>query len=306
MGSWNKTCAMSNLPIYDGEDCLMVLLKEAGGNDRCYSTALWRPSLFAVSCKYADYGRADNLNHQVFEPLILGLQKSIDEYELGENQYHDIEVKRDALDEKLFFEAVHEGRLSITETVYDGTRSKRTIDFILIKQSIIDRVFKDWYIEFYEGVGKGNRGYKNSYLNVYLKDVLDTVPDFVNKIIIEYDKHVRSDNEIMFYLKRTIVEDHIISKIVSCETYRNFKLFNFKETIVDYISAGKIEQAEEIVKSHIIGCFIDSFFESTRKIWVPACHEGSQNTETLGYIALANAVIAECEDEEDDYDGAEE
>ena len=294
---------MSNLHIYEGEECQMFILKEVGGKDRCHSTALWRPSLFPVSCVYADYGQADELNQLVFEPLILNLQKKLDEYDLGENQYHGIEVKRNNFNESLFFEAVHEGRLTVTEPVYPDSKEKLYIDFVLIKQSIIDRVFDSWPIELYAGEGQGNCGYKNSYLNVYLKDALAAVPDYITKVIIEYDSFVRNDNERMFYLKRENGKDHIISKILSSDTYRYFELFDFKEFIITCLKSSKIEQAEAVVKSYILGLFVDKFFESTRKIWVPACHEGSQNTESSGHLALANAVIDECKD---DHDGDEE
>lgn len=116
MGSWYKTCAMSNLHVYS-EPCQMFVIKQnQPGADRCYSTALWSPLLYPIACTYYDYGTATNLEPIVFNLIISKLKQSIDKYSLGNNPYHDIEVNPDLLDEKLFFEAVNESRLTITST----------------------------------------------------------------------------------------------------------------------------------------------------------------------------------------------
>ena len=42
----------------------------------------------------------------------------------------------------------------------------------------------------------------------------------------------------------------------------------------------------------MIGQFLDAYMHSVRKIWVPGCHEGSQEMEYDGYRVLCDAINA--------------
>lgn len=65
MGCWNETCAISNLPILENEESVMILLqnnKYKNMNDTCciYPDNIWLPFGFPIFGRYDDYGGLNN------------------------------------------------------------------------------------------------------------------------------------------------------------------------------------------------------------------------------------------------------
>ena len=52
MGSWNKTCVLSNLAIYDGDKVVVFILEDGGDGSDSYATALFRPLLLPFNSVY--------------------------------------------------------------------------------------------------------------------------------------------------------------------------------------------------------------------------------------------------------------
>lgn len=63
MGSWNATCALSNLPILPGEDVVQIILTKNPYDDGsvlgCSFSDFWFPRTLPLYGTYADYGRVD-------------------------------------------------------------------------------------------------------------------------------------------------------------------------------------------------------------------------------------------------------
>ena len=100
MGCWNKTCGLSNLHIFAGQPVYVVVLEQGGDNDRCYTTAFWKPVMLPFVSEYNDYGAGEN-SHSSIQYILNGLKENMVDVPLGENECHDIEVTAAKMDEEL-------------------------------------------------------------------------------------------------------------------------------------------------------------------------------------------------------------
>lgn len=219
MGSWNHTCAVSNLHVKSGTEVFVFLLlknKKVDGSSFCYGNALYDVVPLPFYGKYDDYGGVEEC-HGFGLPIILDhLKQRLYKFGQGPNQYHDCEVTPENLTIEKLFEADHEGRLGIQDhTHYDSDdydRSElekirdesgltdsqqfeldrlaakikkvdtfRQVTHVVIHGDIAKSILEKWYIEEYVGQGKGTTGYGNNYNHVYFKDLVNFIPDFVEQ-----------------------------------------------------------------------------------------------------------------------------
>ena len=103
MGCWNKTCGLTNLHITAGQKAyVFVLEKRDDDNDsHCYSTHLYRPLLLPFETTYNDYGGGEDSTGVAFPLIMEGIKQRLHEMELGENEYHDIAVTKEAFGEEV-------------------------------------------------------------------------------------------------------------------------------------------------------------------------------------------------------------
>ena len=117
MGSWNHTCAVTNLPIMYGEEIEVILLKsQTSPRDRassCYPYAYHTPIPLTFHGKYNDYGAVEECEGVARDIIVDALRDNLYEMEMGENEYHDIPAKKDDFDIDMLFNLDHEGRLFI-------------------------------------------------------------------------------------------------------------------------------------------------------------------------------------------------
>lgn len=299
MGCWNKTCGLSNLHITAGTSVYVFMLeKNTYENDRCYATAFWRPTLLPFLSAYNDYGGGEN-SHGNINYIIDALKKRVVEMDVGENECHDIAVKADALNEELLFEAVHEGRLKIRHLVEEVQ-----VDFTMIRKDVVDHICENWVQQHYVGYGKGTIGYGRAYIEYKHQDLVDLLPDFIDDLML-------SENSFDVYRKFEMADYNNIlsSHICTRANYRYGTLIRIANMMQQLVIEDKRDEIEKILKDYLLGCFIDSFMEDSRKVWIPGCHEGSQSMEHGPYRILNNA-IAEVLDAEkaefDEYNDTEE
>lgn len=60
MGCFNKTCALTNLPILNGEKVLVVTIIESSYPSSCHTTGIWSPFEVPWVGYYDDYGGTEN------------------------------------------------------------------------------------------------------------------------------------------------------------------------------------------------------------------------------------------------------
>ena len=291
MGCWNKTCGLTGLHINAGSEVLVFALEQNNEyHDRCYSTAFWRPVWVPFYSVYDDYGGGEDSHGIGLDLLIKGLKDQLVEMDQGKNQYHDIAVKKDALDDRLFFEAVHEGRLFI-----NGSKADVPVDFVMFRMDVVNDILANFRREDYVGDGKGTCGWNNNYIQYGFQDVLADVPAYLARLKESIDS--AKDPILRKYAgSRGLFDWKDPNKAArflrDSENYRYSRLIRPFNELDELVTAGDMDKAEELIKAWLTMSYLDVFMSSTRKLWHPGGHEGSQAQEHHGYRVLASTINA--------------
>lgn len=292
MGSWYKTCGLSNLHIRDYDEVMVFILEpNSDKTDRCYNTAFWKPLLLPFYSKYADYGRGDEDHGIGLSYIMDAIKRDLVEVELGDNEYHDIAVKKDNFDTELFYEAVHEKRLEVKSRY---SQEGVPLDFVMFRKDVADDILANFKREIYVGDGKGTCGYNNNYSVIGFQDIVNDLPEYM----LEFAKLVseKSDNfrfAMMDGLGSIFDYDHPnnVNKWLRGDSYRLCQLVRIKDILEELIAAGKMTEATQVMIDHLKAVYLSVFMDSTRRVWIPGAHEGSQVSETHGYRIMAEATM---------------
>ncbi len=286
MGCWNKTCGLTGLPIRSGDDVLVFALEQKNDyRDRCYTTAFWRPVLVPFYSTYNDYGGGEQSYGVGFDLLIEGLKKYLVEKDVGENQYHDIAVNRENMDEDLFFNAVHEGRLAISKHFQPN---EALVDFVMFRKDVVDDILTHYMLEKYVGKGQGTSGWGNAYIEYGFKHILDDVPEYLERLNtkINEESFYPSAESLFLYEEKNkaakiLVDNHNFSRLIRPI-----------EALSLFVADGHTEKVQELIEGWLTMSYLETFMNATRKVWAPGCHEGSQGEDHHGYRVLANTINA--------------
>lgn len=286
MGCWNKTCGLTNLPIMYGEKTyVFVLEKEQELTSHCYATHLYRPLLLPFISTYNDYGAGEDSGGPGFPLIMDGICKHLVELSVGENEYHDIAVTKDAWGEQLFFEAVHEDRLRINRW-----RKESHVSFVMMRKDVVDDLMDSYEFEEYLGENQGTHGWKNSYQSYKWRDVIDDVDEFFDTILREKEENPNSWLTMSQISIRMLYDQKIHNLAAKWLRYdadhRYSNIVMIKEDIMNLVINGQRDQARTLVIEHLRGIFVDQFMDMTRKSWIPGGHEGSQSQDFAPYRAL--------------------
>lgn len=313
MGCWNKTCGLTNLPIMCDEKTYVFVLERAKEiHNHCYSTHLYRPLLLPFISTYNDYGAGEDSEGVALPVIMDGLKKHLVEMPVGENKYHDIAVSRDAWNEELFFESVHERRLRVNYR-HDG---ETEVEFVMMRKDVVDDLLDTYEFEEYLGEGKGTCGYKNCYERYRFADLVrdvDLLLDSSIRTMKEMDwKWPRLDMVVFAYQEKNGERNRAANWLRHDLGYRFSGIVQIRDHITELLMKGDRDLARDLMVEHLKGMFVNTFMEITRKSWIPGSQEGSQGQEYEPYrslIASMNRVIAardaeygdqDCDDENDD------
>ena len=283
MGCWNKTCGLSNLHITAGTPVYTFVLeyKNLASDDGCYSTSLFRPLLLPFTCEYDDYGGGENSTGLPFQLIMNAIKQDLVEMDQGDNQYHDIAVKRDSFGEHLFFESVHEGRLAYKKPYSDKVTQ---LTFTMFRKDIVDDILERRVIERYVGDGKGTHGWGKNYVRYRYADIIASLPtllaDITERLMDETDPHSLR----LFMGPRAIMgldySNLALEYLGFHDSYRYSSIVDVAHLMQEGLADGSpiaMQRLQEVLTEYIKGVFIDGFMSSARKTWIPGGHEGSQS-----------------------------
>lgn len=304
MGCWNKTCGLSNLHIYAGTPVYVFVLEEARDNSNCYTTSLFSPLLIPFDSEYNDYGGGENSSGVAFDMIMSALKNQLVEMPLGDNEYHDIAVSKEAFGEELFFEAVHENRLFIQDRY---SRDKTAVTFTMFRKDIVDSILENREIEDYVGGGKGTFakwGNEKNYIRYKFADIAASVRPLLEKLV----EDTKDEKD---YIRAYVVdrlhkyrEDFRAASWLNNDTYRYSRLVDVRALIgaaIEKATPEALDKAEELAIEHLKGLFIDGFMHATRKTWIPGGHEGSQSADDDSHRLLATTILAALDKEKADW-----
>lgn len=308
MGCWNKTCGLSNLPIHAGEPVMVFTLVQRNDiSDFCYSTALYSPVLLPFYSEYNDYGAGENSSGIGLPLIIDALKANLVEMEQGENQYHDIPVKKDTFDESVYWESIHEQRLKVPS--HSGNRD---VQFVMFHKRVVDHILENLTLEQYVGNGEGTGGWGNNYNYYKFADILAQLPP-VLEALLNAGKDDIFKWRPMSVLQKPEFRDNLAAEYLRYQdTYRYSNLINIENLIRELVEQNADDLLADLIIENLKARFIDSYMMSTRKVWIPGCHEGSQGSDEEPYRALIAAMThvldedkrkyaEEYGDEEDEY-----
>lgn len=292
MGCWNKTCGLSNLHITAGTPVYVFVLERNKTYDPCYATGLFSPVLLPFESVYDDYGGGEDSSGVALPFVMKGLKDQLVEFELGENQYHDIAVKKEGFTDKLFFEACHEDRMQI-QGRFD--KEPTQVYFTMMRKDIVDSILETRVIEDYVGEGKGTHGHGNNYIRYKFADITASVRPLIERLLEDISK---SENE---YIRFAIFDsmhkyrnEFHAAKYLSYDNHRYSRIVDVKHLASRVLEIGTVEsinKLEGLLIENLKAVFIDSFMHSARKTWVPGGHEGSQSSSGGALRLLAKVTI---------------
>lgn len=298
MGCWNKTCGLSNLHITAGTPVYVFVLEKNKTYDHCYSTGLFSPLLLPFESVYDDYGGGEDSSGFALPFVMKGLKDNLFEMELGENEYHDIAVKKEGFDDKLFFEACHEDRMQI-QGRFDAEPTQ--VYFTMMRKDVVDAILEKRVLEDYVGGGNGTCGWNNNYIKYKFSDIVASVRPLIERLL---DDIAKSESEYfrfaVFDRMHQYRNEFHAAKYLSGDSHRYSRIVDIRATATRALEIGTVEsinKLEGLLIEHIKGVFIDSYMNAARKTWIPGGHEGSQSS-SAGALRLMSNIIVDIIDKE--------
>lgn len=281
MGCWNASCFLTNLPITYGEDVRVFILHKQENSELryCYPTASWRPFAFSFKGKYNDYGSIEEENGIMLNFIIDSIKKDLMELELGENRYHDIEVKKEGFDFEKMMEANHEGRLFVTNLF--GKQSQ--LKMIMVKESSLNSFLDrySWETISWDEQKKINRRFIN--YKTRCDEIKNELLSLTDKYLSDRQHDVKNSNFFMFLFKVEKILFETTSHIANAFSAITAKDQNLLQCTYD-----------DIVEEVTIVEVINNFLSDVRRTWTPPSGEGSQQNETEPYKMFAQLLLDEC------------
>lgn len=239
--------------------------------------------------KYDDYGAGDTNTGAGLPYVMSGVQKHLIEKEVGENKYHDIEVKKEGFDLKKFYSAVHEGRLEVKDIFNDSVE----VDFVMMRKDCVDALLNTWSIEtsHYDSVKR-----EVIYGSFDYDDLLEEIPEYLAALKKAVNGEVKE--KIDFQFNRRLEEAPLVSSHLDDSMMRQSRFVNVRELVFKLAENDDYAQAESILTDYLRGSMISALFEHSRRIWAPGAHEGSQCTDTDGHLAIIGVTQEAIEREE--------
>lgn len=310
MGCWNQTCVISNLHITANQEVAIFLLVENHHKEAefYYANAVNNLCPFPFYGEYDDYGAAENCHGIMLDRVVEAVKSQLVEFDLGENQYHDIPVKRDGFDINVLFEADHENRLFV-DTMY---RRKLRVTPVMIHKTIFDGIINDWTREhhYFSGYGTTDQGFHTRKYKFH--DVVADLPAWIARA----SAAVKADTKFsgiggygMQYVLMKLFNRDDPEQNLAADWFRTLDsehtpsgLFNLADMLHDSLTNGSAEDTLVLMTELLKGMWINSFMTNTRKFWSRQSGLGSQNNEQAAYRVLINSMTKALDDDRREFE----
>lgn len=275
MGSWNATCVLSNLPVLYSEEVYVFLLEEGKHYNKyignhCYANNYYTLLPLYFKGTYNDYGACEDCHGDFLPEILEGIKKNLIELDLGENKYHDIEVKKDKFDIDLLFNADHAGRLFVKPDDYGRGKgeTKRRLTHVVARKSVVEGIRGKFKFYNYH-IGK-NVGY--------------------DYIAAEFDKYVEENKDWKSaWLLDRGGSDGFSMPFFDYNGVKGANTLNVAELIFKYINSDKLPQLKEQLCLNVI---LNRFMNAGRRMWIKPSGEGSKNSEADAQKLMAKLTLA--------------
>lgn len=150
MGSYNLSCGLTNLPIQCDDDVYMVPLTGSPlPVSTLYSTSQWCPAPIIIEGQYDDYGALRDKEECLSTLYLLdGVRSNLIEKEAED--HYNYSITGETIDMSLFFEAIQDNRLLLTENIFRHVDSV-PVNFVFLRKDVTDELLAKIKIEMYIG-----------------------------------------------------------------------------------------------------------------------------------------------------------
>lgn len=307
MGCWSKTCGLSNLHITAGTPVYVFVLEQNKEYEHCYSTGLFSPLLLPFESVYNDYGGGEDSSGVALDIIMGGLQAKLVEMDVGENEYHDIAVKREGFTPEMFFEACREDRMQTRDwTNADPTQ----VYFTMFRKDVVDAILETRVIEDYVGGNKGTIakwGDSKDYIRYKFSDIVADIKPVIEIVMVKVAEAKATGPALAEYMLYNGIDslfdyrsENKAARWLRHDSHRYSSIVSMTTVLRKGIEAGTpeaLDKLAEILEQHLLARYIDSFMDSARKTWIPGGHEGSQSTSS-GALKLLGKVVNDVIDKE--------
>ena len=296
MGSWYETCAISNLPIVDGDELYWLMLTKNPytefSRNGCYHYDFFFPRSIPILGTYADYGEVEEAKgEELFVQAVLD-QFKVDliprlyrDYKEKDGSPGRIErLKRSEVTlENLTFDQLqnwlHEGHVFVDNNKLSSIRSERDLSApapvskIMIRKDVWDTLI-DASIDYWNGS-----------INIdYFKEISDKLMKSLHTCKKTTDLKLKLGLHSLLYMSF----DRLLSNPVctnSCS--HSLELLADKFLKDELNEKGMLRALSRVSEVGMMG----SVLNSTRKAWLPTTGSGSQNMELEPYIHMYESFI---------------
>lgn len=295
MGCWNHTCAITNLPIFEGEEVEVIMLQFSNiiaGSSLCYPYFYHVPLPLTFQGYYNDYGGVEDCHGVALDIIVDAIRNNLFELELGENKYHDIPAKKENFDVKNMFELDHEDRLNIVNPYrgHPGEKEKTMIKHLVVRKEVYDKLVEKMELEWWNP-----KTLKQMNVN------LDFVMHHCHKIATDIDDMLSLDaDDIRRYTRRmngTLGSDTLAGQLLNrTGEYRGKdNPIHLMDLLVDFRDNGNIETYDAVLENALRLAIVCRYMDAARKVWVLSSGVGSQNSETTAQKLCAELTLSSAE-----------
>lgn len=299
MGSWNGTCAITQLHITSGEPVAVFMLTESKYSDNfCYSSAYYNPCYLPFFGKYNDYGSVEECTGIGLGIILDEIRSRLTEFPQGPNEYHDPAASRALFDEEALFDLDHEGRLYIDGRSQNAAESFETKDLgtrvthVIIHGTVFNHLLDTWKQTEYVR-DTSDAGYH--YTEYGFKDIVESIPAY----IAEFRKQVKESS--WGGARMDNYRDTILAASWLSSGRSRGSLFD-NSSVEQYSITHTDAELAEVLTDFLKGVYVDAFMLATRKAWIKQVGEGSQNNDAEPYEVLIESMKLVIDREKHKYD----
>ncbi|QDJ96359.1 hypothetical protein Xoosp13_172 [Xanthomonas phage Xoo-sp13] len=335
MGCWNKTCGITNLPIFHGDEVVVFLLVQSPYTSamNSYSSGLWNHIPLPIYGKYNDYGWIDPHPGQewkldLFKKGITVVRKEPEKTDSGYNRYPNLKDTPFASFEALG-NSIHGDVFEVTVNSYTKGKCNVTLAEFFIHKSTFDEL--KTHLEYdaahanLEAFVQWNNSKQDSIENV--EELQNIIADGVERTDEEYEALLRRITAAIRSMGITSVADTDFHKTLNPVpeyewSYPGYDAINFwhangQGSMHGWVTSGFTRTirnpptaqgaSTSIPPSEMMdGYIVLELMQSLRKSFSPQSGEGSQDGIDTIHKVFADTYLKRIKEYDDTYGYDEE
>jgi len=301
MGSWNETCAVSNIGIGEGDKTVTVLVNTSPNSKSNILHGGRYHNMFGLPflTTYKDCGDFEaDADQPAFDVTLGELKKLLVPIEQGENEYHDIPVNIGLMTESYMWDVLREQRLFIK---CDMTGKTVQVEALNIRRDVWDHIFNEFTISTsFDRQSYVQMGFEEYLINVikeYEDKILKTYNQFAatnafsKATIAETIDYPSMNQDCLEYTMAMSMSD---MGIYMRECYGYGSCFRPMDHIAACVRSKEYTKINIFLRMTMMGVWLHSYLTYNNRQITTAGYSG-QMVRTKSIRAHANMLLSVCD-----------